>query len=114
MIRTLLVDDSPSFRLALSGVLAEDPDFNVVGVAQSGMEAVRLARALRPDLVVMDFVMPGMTGLEATLQLMQETPCPVVILSSILDAQAQKTVFDLLSAGAVDVLQKPRELGQTS
>lgn len=111
MIRVLLVDDSQSFRLALGAVLRQDPEFEVVGLAKSGTEGLMLARTLRPDLVVMDLVMPGMNGLEATHALMREVPCPVVIVSSLVDTNAQQVVFEALRAGAVEVMKKPRDLG---
>jgi chemotaxis response regulator CheB len=88
-----------------------DPDFKVVGVAHSGSEAVRLVKQYRPDLAVMDVDMPDLDGLAATKQIMSsEAPCPVVIISTLMDHHAQKLVFDALQAGAVEVLGKPRDV----
>lgn len=114
MIRTLLADDSASFRAVLTAVLGEAGGFQVVGTASSGEDAVRLARELRPSLVVMDVVMPGGDGIEATARIMNDSPCPVVVMSSLMDAQAQQVVFRALAAGAVDAVGKPKDLGQAS
>ncbi len=110
MIRTVLVDDSISFRSALALVLKEDPDFELVGTAHNGLEAVRLVREKRPDLVIMDVVMPGMDGLKATAQIMSEAPCAVVIISTLMEVQAQKLIFEALRVGAVEVLGKPHDV----
>lgn len=110
MIRTLVADDSPSFREALTSVLREDPEFCVVGGARDGAEAVQQARLHRPDLIVMDVVMPGMSGLSATAEIMSQTPCAVVVMSRLMDTSAQQVVFEALRAGAVEVMGKPRDL----
>ncbi|HVE85153.1 MAG TPA: chemotaxis protein CheB [Myxococcales bacterium] len=111
MIRTLVADDSPAFREALTQVLREDPDFHVVGGAADGAEAVEQARLHRPDLIVMDVVMPGMSGLVATAEIMSVAPCAVVVMSRLMDTSAQQVAFEALRAGAVEVMGKPRDLG---
>ncbi|HEY8211863.1 MAG TPA: chemotaxis protein CheB [Myxococcaceae bacterium] len=110
MIRTLVADDSPAFREALSAVLREDPDFHILGGAADGAEAVQKARLHRPDLIVMDVVMPGMSGLTATAEIMSQTPCAVVVMSRLMDTGAQQVAFEALRAGAVEVMGKPRDL----
>ncbi len=110
MIRTVLVDDSVSFRSALAAVLGEDRDFELVGTAHNGLEAVRLVREKRPDLVIMDVVMPGMDGLKATARIMSEAPCAVVIVSTLMEVEAQKLIFEALRVGAVEVLGKPHDV----
>ncbi|WP_329416383.1 response regulator transcription factor [Streptomyces sp. NBC_00704] len=65
-VRVLLADDQPLVRSGLRVIMADHGDLEVVGEAATGAEAVRLARALRPDVVVMDIRMPGMDGIEAT------------------------------------------------
>src|SRR6185295_8023937 len=110
MIRTLVADDSPAFREALTAVLREDPDFHVLGGASDGAEAVQKARLHRPDLIVMDVVMPGMSGLTATAEIMSQTPCAVVVMSRLMDTGAQQVAFEALRAGAVEVMGKPRDL----
>lgn len=110
MIRTLVADDSPAFREALSAVLREDPEFHVLGGAADGAEAVQKAKLQRPDLIVMDVVMPGMSGLAATAEIMSQTPCAVVVMSRLMDTGAQQVAFEALRAGAVEVMGKPRDL----
>lgn len=90
--------------------LLEGHGFEVVGQAKDGAEAVAMAERLRPDLVLMDVMMAGMDGLAATAEIMRRAPCPVVVVSSLVDSQ-QKLAFDALKAGAVDVMAKPRDLG---
>lgn len=109
MIRTVLVDDSVSFRALVTALLEEAGGFSIVGVAGDGQRALELVQKLRPDLVVMDVVMAGMDGLSATAEIMERSPCPVVVVSSLLDSRAQQVAFDALQAGAVDVLAKPRD-----
>ncbi|HVE82501.1 MAG TPA: chemotaxis protein CheB, partial [Myxococcales bacterium] len=110
MIRTLVADDSPAFREALMAVLREDPAFHVLGAAADGAEAVQKAKLQRPDLIVMDVVMPGMSGLTATAEIMSQTPCAVVVMSRLMDTGAQQVAFEALRAGAVEVMGKPRDL----
>jgi two-component system chemotaxis response regulator CheB len=110
MIRTLLVDDSRAYLTALRAALATDPDFEVVGEAHDGAEALVLARALVPQLVLMDVQMPGQGGIAATAQLMQDAPCAVVVMSSTVSPESQQPAFEALRAGAVEVVSKPRDL----
>ena len=73
-IRILLVDDQPLFRTAIATLIDEQPDFVVVGEAENGLEAVEQARALQPDLVVMDVEMPVMDGVEAVALIREQVP----------------------------------------
>jgi two-component system chemotaxis response regulator CheB len=112
MIRTLIVDDSTTFRAALQAILSGDREFEIVGVATEGAQAVDVAARSRPDLVLMDVVMGGKDGLWATEQIMTRSPCPVVVISSLVDTTDQQIIFDALKAGAVEVLAKPRDVTQ--
>ena len=78
-IRVLLADDHPVVREGLRGMLAAEPDIEVVGEAASGPEAVALAERLRPDVILMDLRMPGGDGVEATRRLAGTT---VVVLTT--------------------------------
>ncbi len=69
LIRLLIADDHPVVRDGLSGMFAAEPGFEVLGEAADGAEAVRLARALNPDVILMDLRMPGMDGLAAITEL---------------------------------------------
>ena len=104
-IRLLIVDDSLFMRAAIAKTLATGP-FEVVGQAKDGNDAIAQIVRLAPDVVTMDFNMPGMTGAEAVRQVMQQRPTPVVMFSAH-TRQGSKETFDALAAGAVDFLTKP-------
>jgi two-component system chemotaxis response regulator CheB len=104
-IRVLIVDDSLFMRAAISRALAGGP-FEVVGQAKDGHDALAQIQRLAPDVVTMDFNMPGMTGADAVRLIMQQRPTPVVMFSAHTRQGARET-FDALAAGAVDFLTKP-------
>lgn len=83
--RVLVVDDQEPFRVAARTVVELTPGFEVVGEATSGEDAVRAARALRPDLVLMDVVLPGIDGLAATRLIKNDDPDVTVLLLSTYD-----------------------------
>ncbi|MCX5402752.1 response regulator transcription factor [Streptomyces sp. NBC_00335] len=111
MIRVLIADDQPLVRRGLALILAPDPDFEVVGEAGDGAEAVALAERLRPDVVVMDIRMPVLDGVEATGELSARLPeCRVLALSTF---DMDEYVVAALRAGAYGFLPKdvsPEEL----
>ncbi|GAA0807724.1 chemotaxis-specific protein-glutamate methyltransferase CheB [Spirilliplanes yamanashiensis] len=106
MIRVLVVEDSLTMRHHLRASLERDPDLEVVGEAVDGQSAVEACARLRPDVVTMDIMLPGMNGLAATEHIMAETPTPILVVSSA-DRHELFTTYDALAAGAVDVLEKP-------
>ncbi len=105
-IRVLVVDDSAFMRGAIARVLDADDRFEVVGQASDGASAVSLARELKPDVITMDFNMPGMNGAEATRAILAERGQPIVMLSAHTREGATATV-EALAAGAVDYVEKP-------
>lgn len=106
MIRVLVVDDSPTIRAHVRGLLEEHPDIQVVGEATDGKLAVSACKTLRPDVVTMDLVMPH-SGVEAIQRIMDEVPTPIVIVSALASQDHDATVFDGLAAGAVAVVRRP-------
>src|SRR5580692_8185254 len=82
----LIVDDQAPFRSAMKAVLRRMDEFELVGEASNGAEAVAMAEALHPALVLMDINMPEMNGIEATRQMVSEQPSVVVILCSTYDS----------------------------
>ena len=103
-IKILLVDDQPLFREGLRTLLSVQADFEVVGEAGNGAEAIRLARLLQPAVVLMDLQMPVLDGVAATRRLRAEQPdCRVIVLTTFDD---DEKVFDGLRAGAVGYLLK--------
>src|SRR5499425_1743808 len=104
IIKILLVDDQPLFREGLRTLLSVHSDFDVVGEAGNGEEAIRLAKSLRPSVVLMDLQMPVLDGVGATRRLQSEQPeCRVIVLTTFDD---DEMVFDGLRAGAVGYLLK--------
>ncbi|HEL1649801.1 response regulator transcription factor [Streptococcus suis] len=97
-IRVMLIDDHEMVRLGLKSYLNLQPDVEVVAEASDGEEGLAKALEVKPDVVVMDLVMPKMTGVEATLALLKEWPqAQIVILTSYLD---NEKIYPVLEAGA--------------
>ncbi|GAA3396865.1 response regulator transcription factor [Cryptosporangium minutisporangium] len=104
MITVLLVDDHPVVRDGLRGMLAAEPDLEVVGEAGSGPEAVVMVRALRPDVVLMDLRMPGGDGATATGRIRAEVRTTHVVVLTTYDTDAD--ILRAVDAGAAGYLLK--------
>jgi DNA-binding NarL/FixJ family response regulator len=103
-VNVLITDDHKVVRQGLRMVLDLDPQLEVVGEAENGEEALRLARSLEPDVVVMDLVMPVMDGVQATRAIRRELPdTQVVALTSVLE---DASVIGAVRAGAIGYLLK--------
>jgi NarL family two-component system response regulator LiaR len=103
-ISVLIVDDHAVVRRGARAFLEAQPDFAVVGDVGSGGEAVLLAADLAPDVVLMDLVMPGMDGVQATRLLKQKSPCSqVIVLTSY---HEDEHIFPAIRAGALSYLLK--------
>lgn len=104
MYRLLVTDDSPLYRLRLSQIFAASDSLQLVGLAGTGREAVRLIKERRPDVLVLDLDMPGLDGFTVLRWTMKHAPLPVVVCSVLGE---RESVFKALEAGAVDFITKP-------
>ena len=101
-LRILLADDHRMFADGLASLLDREPDFEVVGTAQDGREAVKAAFALDPDVVVMDLSMPGLSGIEAARQIADRRPgIKILCLSMHRDRQYLQTALEAGASGYV-------------
>ena len=104
VIRVLLVDDHSVVREGLRMFLGRDPELDVVGEASDGAEAIQLAQQLRPDVILMDLLMPGMNGITAIKAIRSTLPdTEVIALTSVLESEA---VLGAVKAGAIGYLLK--------
>ena len=102
--RVLLVDDHSLFREGLAGIICAQPDMEVVGEANDGLEAFVKAQELKPDLIVLDVQMPGMDGLEAARQIKQSLPETIIVMLTVRDDDDK--LFEALKNGAQGYLLK--------
>jgi DNA-binding NarL/FixJ family response regulator len=108
-IRVLLADDHALFRRSVAAYLAAERDFETVGEAADGAQAVDLARELRPDVILMDISMPGMDGLEATRRIKAEIPDARVVILTVSDDD--RSYSEAVRSGAQAYLLKSVEPG---
>lgn len=113
MIRVLIADDHPVVRDGLRGLMEIQPDIEVVGEARDGIEAVDQARSLKPDVMLLDMVMPGKDGVQAIIEIKEENPeARILVLTSYAEGEM---AFPAIKAGALGYLLKdssPEELLQ--
>ena len=95
----LIVDDNPRLRELIRRISTQEPDLRVVGEAEDGAEAIRLAHQLRPDIVLMDLVMPGINGLEAMRRIKVKHPEIKVIIMTVHTEDAYRRAAE---AGGTD------------
>ncbi|MFD1051072.1 response regulator transcription factor, partial [Kibdelosporangium lantanae] len=93
----MVVDDHPLFRFGLCTVLADIPETEVVGEAATGLDSISAAKALRPDVIVMDLHLPDISGIEATRQIVTELPQVGVLVLTMFDDS--ESVFAAMRAG---------------
>jgi len=113
-IRVLLADDHALFRRGVASLLAAEGGFEVVGQAGDGRQALEMARALMPDVILMDVSMPVMDGLEATRRIKAEMPCARIVILTVADGE--RSLFESIQCGASGYLPKnvePRVLCST-
>lgn len=103
-VRIFLIDDHNLFRSGVKALLSRQPDFEVVGEAADGLEGLKRAKALKPDVVLLDLNMPGISGLEAVQLLRDELPKTEVLMLTV--SEDAEDLMDALRAGARGYLLK--------
>lgn len=103
-IKVLLADDHLVVRMGIAAIISFEKDLAVVGEADNGEDAVRLARELKPDVVVMDIMMPRKNGVEATIEILKENPAAKVL--ALTTFGTSQDIRKTLDAGAVGALVK--------
>jgi two-component system chemotaxis response regulator CheB len=106
-IRVLIVEDSPTVRVLLEHVVSGDPRFELAGSVASAEEMLAVLDAAAPDVISMDVRLPGMNGLDATLEVMRRRPTPIVVVAADVDAPDLGIEMNALRAGALAVVEKP-------
>jgi len=104
--RVAIVNDVPLVAEALRRIVAATPDCSVAWIARDGLDALRRVHADRPDVILMDLVMPVMDGVEATRRIMAAAPCPILLVTATVSGNLTM-VFEALGHGALDVVQTP-------
>jgi two-component system, chemotaxis family, protein-glutamate methylesterase/glutaminase len=106
-VRVLLVEDSPTYRVLLSGLLNDDPRLEVIAVVGDGAQAVESAQRLAPDVIVMDIHLPAIDGFAATRLIMETAPTRIVMVTATSIPNEVAQSFEALESGALTVLGKP-------
>ena len=105
MAQTVLICDDAIFMRTMIGDILTQAGFQIVGEAETGLQAVEKYRQLKPDLVTMDIVMPDMGGIDAVREIIKEDPGAKVLMCSAMGQQA--LVIEAIQAGARDFVVKP-------
>ncbi|GAB4247645.1 MAG: chemotaxis response regulator protein-glutamate methylesterase [Ekhidna sp.] len=109
-IRVLIADDSDFVQLLMRNILSNNEEIEVVGTASNGWEAYESTKALKPDVVLMDVMMPEHDGLDGIRYIMNDVPTPIVVLSTIGNSNINP-IIESLKLGAFDYLNKPQGTG---
>ncbi|MGI8689333.1 MAG: response regulator [Thermomicrobiales bacterium] len=107
-VRILLVDDADSVRRALRHILTSEPDFAVIGEAADGVQAVALAAALRPDIIVLDLALPGISGIEAARRIHAAGDAATIVMLTAFSSTAMRAAAS--DAGIALFLEKSDDL----
>ncbi len=112
-LRVAIVNDLSMCREALRRVLANVPQTEIAWTAADGAEAIAKAAADRPDVILMDLIMPGTDGVDATRTIMRDSPCAIIVVTATVEGNASR-VYEAISAGALDAVETPRLVGDCS
>ncbi len=110
-IKVLLVEDSAVAMSIYEKMLNSSPHIEVVGKATNGKEGLSLIPQVQPDVICTDLQMPQMDGLEFTKQVMAHYPVPILVLSNVVQKSDTDNIYNVMQAGAVDVMAKPQAAG---
>lgn len=105
-MRIAIVNDTLMSVVALQRIIESDKQHSISWVAENGEDAVKLYKKDKPDLILMDIIMPIMDGVEATREIMDIAPCAILLVTSSVDSNASK-VFEAMGAGALDAINTP-------
>ena len=105
-MKVAIVNDSKVAAEVLRRILAELPGFDLLWTAYSGEEALRLVAMTRPDIILMDLIMPGIDGAETTRRIMQSTPCVILVVTATTTGN-RDLVFEAMGHGALDAVNTP-------
>ena len=101
-IKVLLADDHLVVRMGISAIISLESDLTVAGETDNGMDAVRLARELKPDVIVMDLMMPKMSGVDATIEILKDNPsAKILVLTTFGTSQDIGKIIDAGAKGAI-------------
>jgi two-component system chemotaxis response regulator CheB len=108
-LRVLICEDSAFLRVTLRRIIESDPGLQVIDIARNGLEAVEKAIRLKPDVIMMDIVMPLMDGVTALKDIVRLKIAPVIMLSASTEEDARAT-SEAMESGAFDFILKPHEI----
>lgn len=106
-IRVMVVEDSAVVRELLCHIIGGDGRFEIVAAVDSAEDALACLEEVAPDVITLDIRLPGMNGLEATLQIMARRPTPIVVVSANVESDELNIAMNALRAGALTVVEKP-------
>lgn len=107
-IKVLLVDDQTMIRQGFSYVINLQDDMNLIGEASDGLEAIKLAKEKRPDVILMDIQMPNLSGIDATKEIMKQLPTTKIVILTTFDDQ--EYIYQGIRSGAIGFLLKDAEV----
>src|SRR5207302_864204 len=105
-MRVAIVNDLALAREVLRRLVLSLPGYSIAWLAEDGDDAVRMAAADRPDVILMDLVMPRLDGAEATRRIMEQSPCPILVVTATVSGNFE-LVFKAMGAGALDAVETP-------